>query len=229
MVADIRVQRGIGQGCPMRGSLFALALDPLFRCLMWQHTLRIARYFVFAGALAAVLAKIRRTLPIVIDVRRTLVRGLRPWARSQQMRFQIPLCGMLESRRWAPTAATRWAWATPGSRPQRATSEPPSGRTRGGEKLRRSSETELAATLHEALLFRRDCGASSHTVRGESSGSARTLPCQIASWKRRTERRHRGCARALWMALVPAVLHDADLSALLAAVVPLPELCCAAR
>lgn len=66
-VARVSVRRGIRQGCPMSGSLFALSLDPLLRWLMWQRFLATARYFAFADGLAAVLAQMRSSLPRLLE------------------------------------------------------------------------------------------------------------------------------------------------------------------
>lgn len=69
-VAIVSVHRGVRQGCPMSGSLFMLALDPLVRWLMWRPVLRSARFFAFADDLAAVLDHTRESRPFLMEALR---------------------------------------------------------------------------------------------------------------------------------------------------------------
>lgn len=62
----------------MSGSSYSLSLDPLMRWMMWQRMLVSARYFAFADDLAAVLARMRESLRVLLVAldRRRAVSGL---------------------------------------------------------------------------------------------------------------------------------------------------------
>lgn len=61
-VASIRLRSGIRQGCPLSGTLFAVALDLAIRYFLAQATFSSARIFAFADDLAVVLTLIARQL-----------------------------------------------------------------------------------------------------------------------------------------------------------------------
>lgn len=67
-VAEVAVASGVRQGCPLSGSLFALALDPLLCRAMAHRMLASARLFVGADDLAVVLRRLRAELPELLVV-----------------------------------------------------------------------------------------------------------------------------------------------------------------
>lgn len=66
-VATMPICSGIRQGCPMSGSLFAIALDPLIRWSIANQFLSSARIFAYADDLAAVFRNVFMQIPVFMS------------------------------------------------------------------------------------------------------------------------------------------------------------------
>lgn len=95
-VATVAVRQGIRQDCPMSGSLFALALDPLIRWMMCQALLRSAPYFAFAADFAAVLGRMREAVPF-------LLRALDRWKRASGLALKADARRGVDEARFCAT------------------------------------------------------------------------------------------------------------------------------
>lgn len=78
VVATVQLQRGVKQGCPLSGTLFALAVDPLLRRLVEGGGPLKHKVFAYADDLAIVLRTLleglSRLLPISTEHGRLFVR-----------------------------------------------------------------------------------------------------------------------------------------------------------
>jgi hypothetical protein len=68
LVGNIQILSGIKQGCPMSGSIFALAIDPLIRRILAMSVLHSIRITAFADDIAIVIANVFLQLPGIIRV-----------------------------------------------------------------------------------------------------------------------------------------------------------------
>ena len=76
---DIPIRTGIEQGCPLSGSIFAIAVDPLLRVIVLRCTFRNITLTALADDIGIVLANIFLQLPPVLHLS-TNRRPLQRWA-----------------------------------------------------------------------------------------------------------------------------------------------------
>lgn len=92
VVATVCIGRGVKQGCPLSGSLFALAVDPLLRRLAQGPGPLDQGTFAYADDLALVLRLLREGLARLLPI-------FRRWARISGLRLRpdkrvvVPLGG----------------------------------------------------------------------------------------------------------------------------------------
>jgi hypothetical protein len=79
-VASLLIGSGIKQGCPLSGSMFALAIDPLIRYLLHTSVMGSICITAFADDIAIVVANIFTMLPDIL-------RCFRSWAAASALRL----------------------------------------------------------------------------------------------------------------------------------------------
>ena len=68
VVGKIGVRSGIKQGCPLSGSIFALAIDPLLRLIAYRTLIRSSSLNAYADDIGTVLYDLFGELPVVLGV-----------------------------------------------------------------------------------------------------------------------------------------------------------------
>lgn len=82
------LRSGIRQGCPLSGTLFAIALDPAIRYLLAQATFASCRIFAFADDLAVVLMCIALQIGALGEM-------FVLWARASGLRLKARKCVLI--------------------------------------------------------------------------------------------------------------------------------------
>jgi hypothetical protein len=202
------IASGIKQGCPLSGSIFALAIDPLVRFLLTSSVLGSMQITAYADDIAIVIANLFTQLPRILQ-------AFRSWALASCLVLNskksavLPLWCFDEAliRRWLRYVAPRFATCLiqpyakylgivfgPGaSDVQWATVE--------HKVLARSAEASFAARgLNERLRHFRMHGTSTVMYKAQFVLLA---PSLLQAYRKAEQR----LTAAPWMALPPDLLH----------------------